>query len=143
MLKTTRLNILLVEDEDVDALTAARALKDGNINNSFYVANDANIALAMLRGETGKQSIIPLDRRIVLLDLNLSGMNGLDFLKEVRADPQIKATPIIVLSMSNRERDLIEAYHLNIAGYIIKPKKLEEFVELLSIVNQYWVSCEI
>ena len=143
MIELTMLNILLVEDDDVDVMTVQRAFKKGNITNPLYVAGNGIEALAMLRGEMGQPSSIPLERRIILLDLNMPKMNGLEFLQALRADSTIGHIPVIVLTTSNEEQDRLQAYNLNVAGYILKPIAFTAFVELMVTLNKYWTLCEM
>jgi CheY-like chemotaxis protein len=139
MITTIMLNILLVEDDEVDVMTVQRAFKKGNISNPLYVASNGIEALAMLRDP----SSMPTDRRIILLDLNMPKMNGLEFLQELRADPEIRQIPVVVLTTSNEEKDRVQAYNLNVAGYILKPITFGNFVELMVTLNKYWALCEM
>ncbi len=143
MMQTLMLNILLVEDDEVDVMTVQRAFKKGNITNPLYIAGNGLEALAMLRGVSGQASAIPTDRRIILLDLNMPKMNGLEFLQELRADPTIRHIPVVVLTTSNEEQDRVQAYNLNVAGYILKPITFGNFVELMVTLNKYWTLCEM
>ncbi len=143
MIKNSRLNILLIEDDDIDVMTVQRAFKQGQITNPLYIASNGIEALLMLRGEPGQPAIIPPDRRIILLDLNLPRMNGLEFLQTLRSDATIKHIPVIVFTTSNEEKSLIETYGLNIAGYIIKPSEFTSFVKILVTLNSYWSSSEM
>jgi CheY-like chemotaxis protein len=143
MMANTMLNILLVEDDEVDVMTVQRAFKKGNITNPLYIASNGLEALAMLRGAPGQPSIIPIDRRIILLDLNMPKMNGLEFLQEMRTDDTIRHIPVVVLTTSNEERDRLQAYQLNVAGYILKPVTFSIFVELMVTLNKYWTLCEM
>ena len=142
-MQTLMLNILLVEDDEVDVMTVQRAFKKGNITNPLYIAGNGIEALAMLRGVSGQASAIPRDRRIILLDLNMPKMNGLEFLQELRADPTIRHIPVVVLTTSNEEQDRVQAYNLNVAGYILKPITFGNFVELMVTLNKYWTLCEM
>jgi CheY-like chemotaxis protein len=137
------LNILLVEDDEVDIMTVQRAFKKGNIANPLYLAGNGLEALALLRGNPGKPASIPPERRLILLDLNMPKMNGLEFLRELRSDPTIRHIPVVVLTTSNEERDRVEAYHLNVAGYILKPVTFSVFVELMITLDKYWTLCEM
>ena len=128
-----RLNILLVEDDELDVMNVRRAFKKNNIVNPLYVATDGIEALRMLRDGS-----IPGARRLVLLDLNMPKMGGIEFLKSLRADPELQATSVVVLTTSDEERDRVEAYRLNVAGYILKPVTLLAFVELMATLNKYW-----
>lgn len=141
MEQTKMVNILLVEDDEVDVMNVKRAFKKNNIANPLHVAGNGLEALEMLRGN-GAPSALPRDRRLVLLDLNMPRMGGIEFLKELRADPELKPTPVVVLTTSNEERDRVEAYHLNVAGYILKPVTLANFVETMATLNKYWMLSE-
>ena len=132
------LNILLIEDDEVDVMNVQRAFQKNHIANPLFTAGDGLEALELLRG--GK---IPKDRRIVLLDLNMPRMNGIEFLRELRADPDLLATPVVVLTTSDDERDRIEAYHLNVAGYIVKPVTFMNFCDAVTTLNKYWQLVEM
>jgi CheY-like chemotaxis protein len=140
---TQETNILLVEDDEVDVLNVKRAFKKNNITNPLYVAENGLEALEMLRGSDGQAPIVPNNRRLILLDLNMPRMSGLEFLQAVRADPQLKAIPVVVLTTSEEERDRVEAHNLNAAGYLLKPVKFSDFVELMAVLNQYWTLSRI
>lgn len=132
------LNILLVEDDEVDVMNVNRAFKKNNISNPLFVAGNGLDALAMLRGGQ-----IPRDRRLILLDLNMPRMNGIEFLRELRGDAELKSTPVVVLTTSDDERDRVDAYNLNVAGYILKPVTLTNFVEAMATLNKYWTLVEL
>lgn len=132
------LNILLVEDDEVDVLNVRRAFQKNNIANPLFVASNGLDALEQLRGNR-----IPRERRIVLLDLNMPKMNGIEFLRELRQDPELKLTPVVVLTTSNDERDRIEAYNLNVAGYLLKPVTFSNFCEVMTALNKYWALVEL
>lgn len=136
------LNILLVEDDELDVMNVRRAFKKNNILNPLYVAGNGVEALAMLRGEDGHEPV-PKDRRLILLDLNMPRMGGIEFLRELRADPELKAATVIVLTTSGEERDRVDAYDLNVAGYILKPITLSAFVEIMAALNKYWTVNEL
>jgi CheY-like chemotaxis protein len=142
-MESLMLNILLVEDDEVDVMTVQRAFKKGNISNRLYLAGNGLEALAMLRGKPGEALSMPIDRRIILLDLNMPKMNGLEFLQELRADPTIRHIPVVVLTTSNEEQDRVQAYNLNVAGYILKPITFGNFVEGMVTLNKYWALCEM
>jgi CheY-like chemotaxis protein len=131
-------NILLVEDDQVDVMNVRRAFEKNRIVNPLYVAENGVDALDMLR--TGK---IPRTRRLILLDLNMPKMNGIEFLRELRADPELSLTPVVVLTTSNDEQDKVEAYNLNVAGYLLKPVTFVNFVELMAALNRYWTLVEM
>jgi hypothetical protein len=142
-MKDKIINILLVEDDEVDVMNVKRAFKKSNITNPLYVAGNGLEALAMLRGQKEKPPVIPTHRRLILLDLNMPKMNGIEFLQELRADPELKATPVIVLTTSDEDKDKIEAYNLNVAGYILKPVTFINFAQIMATLNNYWTLSEL
>src|SRR5207237_10702795 len=121
------LHILLVDDDEVDVMNVQRAFKKNNIVNPLYIAANGLEALDLLRGQGVKA--IPGPRRLILLDLNMPKMSGLEFLRAIREDPELRHLTVVVLTTSDDERDRIEAYNLNVAGYIIKPVTFAAFVE--------------
>lgn len=132
------LNILLVDDDEVDVMTVKRAFSRANIANKLYVATDGIEALSLLRSDG-----IPPARRLVLLDLNMPRMNGIEALREIRADPALHAITVIVLTTSNEDRDRVEAYQLNVAGYLLKPVTFHAFADVMSTLNKYWTLMEM
>ena len=137
------LNILLVEDDDLDVMNVQRAFKKNNILNPLFVAGNGLDALDMLRGTGGNAPDVPLERRLILLDLNMPKMNGIEFLRELRADPVLGLIPVIVLTTSDEDRDKVEAFQLSVAGYILKPVTLVHFIETMATLNKYWTLSEI
>jgi CheY-like chemotaxis protein len=132
------LNIMLVEDDQIDVLNVKRAFDKNHITNPLYVAGNGLEALKKLRsGE------VPAGRRIVLLDLNMPKMNGIEFLRELRNDPALAPTPVVVLTTSNNDRDKIDAFNLNVAGYLVKPVTFAEFSGLMVTLNKYWTLVEM
>lgn len=129
-------NILLVEDDEVDVMNVQRAFKKNHIRNSLYVAGNGLEALALLRGE-GDQPITPRPK-IILLDINMPRMNGIEFLTELRADPAFKSISVFILTTSNDDKDRIAAYDLNVAGYILKPVELDDFIQAVATLDLYW-----
>ena len=132
------LNILLVEDDMIDVMNVRRAFKKANISNPLWIAGNGVEALEMLR--TG---VVPPVNRIVLLDLNMPMMNGIEFLAELRRDPQLAPTTVVVLTTSNEERDKVDAYRLNVSGYLLKPVTFVDFVDLMATLNKYWTLVEM
>ncbi len=132
------LNILLVEDDEVDVMNVRRAFRTRGIGHALHVAPGAHEALQMLR--TGG---VPRERRLVLLDLNMPRMNGIEFLRVLRQDPQLAYTPVVVLTTSDDDRDRMDAYTLNVAGYILKPVDFQSFCEAMSTLDQYWTLVEL
>ena len=137
------INILLVEDDEVDVMNVKRAFKKYKITNPLFVAGNGIEALAMLRNEDSSEPRVPESRRLILLDLNMPKMNGLEFLQELRQDEVLKRSPVIVLTTSDEDKDRIEAYNLNVAGYILKPVTFANFAEVMVALNKYWALCEM
>ncbi|MBW4545824.1 MAG: response regulator [Symplocastrum torsivum CPER-KK1] len=135
-------SLLLIDDDEVDVMTVKRAFKKNNITSPLYVAANGIEALAMLRGNEMPKLLMG-QRRLILLDLNMPRMGGIEFLRELRADPELRALPVIVLTTSNEDKDKVEAYDLNVAGYIIKPVTFTKFVEAIGTLNKYWMLSEM
>lgn len=132
------INILLVEDDTVDVMNVQRAFEKANITNPIFVAENGVEALKKLRNGD-----IPLQRLLILLDLNMPRMNGIEFLRELRGDDELAHLPVVVLTTSNDERDRIEAYNLNVAGYIVKPVTFLNFLGAMTTLNKYWTLVEM
>jgi CheY-like chemotaxis protein len=132
------INILLVDDDEVDVMTVKRAFARANISNPIFVATNGLEALEMLRKDA-----IPPKRRIVLLDINMPKMNGIEFLRELRADPELQSITVVALTTSNADRDRVEAYKLNVAGYLLKPVTFQQFAEVMATINKYWALMEM
>jgi len=132
------LNILLVDDDEVDVMTVRRAFAKANIANQLFVATNGIEALELLRADS-----IPPSRRLVLLDLNMPRMNGIEFLREVRGDPALQALTVVVLTTSNEDRDRVDAYQLNVAGYLLKPVTFAAFADVMATLNKYWTLMEM
>lgn len=137
------INILLVEDDEVDIMNVQRAFKKGNILNPLFIAKNGLEALNMLRDTKDNSAAIPHERRLILLDLNMPKMGGIEFLQNLRSDKNLRSIPVVVLTTSNQDRDLVEAYNLNVAGYLIKPVQFAHFVDLMTTLNKYWSFSEI
>jgi CheY-like chemotaxis protein len=131
-------HILLVEDDAVDVMNVQRAFKKNNISNPLFLAGNGIEALDALRA-----GLMPRERRLVLLDLNMPRMGGIEFLRELRADPELRHIPVVVLTTSNDDKDRVEAYNLNVAGYILKPVTLANFIETMAALNKYWTLSEL
>jgi CheY-like chemotaxis protein len=130
-------NILLVEDDEVDVMNVKRAFSKNNIKNELFVAGNGVEALDMLRS-----SIVPLPR-IIILDINMPKMNGIEFLKHLRDDETLKNISVFVMTTSNEDSDKINAYNLNVAGYILKPLSFEKFITSVATLKNFWSLCEM
>ena len=135
------MSILLVEDDMVDVMNVKRAFKNNNIENPLFVANNGLDALNMLKGK-GVPKLIPTPK-IVLLDINMPKMNGIELLKAMRADDELKSISVFIMTTSNEDSDKFEAYSLNVAGYILKPINFEKFVTAVSTLNNFWKLIEL
>ena len=133
---TNLVNILLVEDDEVDIMNVQRAFKKNNISNPLHVARNGIEALEIL-----KSSVHP--PRVILLDINMPKMGGIEFLGELRKIPELRSSSVFVMTTSNEESDKIAAYDLNVAGYILKPLSFEGFTSAVAILNHYWHLCEM
>lgn len=133
----SNVNILLVEDDEVDVMNVKRAFKKNNIPNKLFVANNGLEALDLLRGGDNIDPVVP-SPQIILLDINMPKMNGIEFLRELRADDNLKAISVFVMTTSDEDSDKIEAYNLQVAGYILKPLSFDVFVKKVAILNDFW-----
>jgi CheY-like chemotaxis protein len=133
-----KLSVVLVEDDELDVMNMRRVLASEKIEIDLFVAGDGIEGLELLRGDR-----VPSTRRLVLLDIDLPRMNGIEMLKELRKDEALRTTPVVVLTTSDQERDLSAAYGLNVAGYLVKPMAFPKFVELVTTLNRYWALAEM
>ncbi len=133
----SRQPILLVEDDVVDAMTVARALRDINVTNELHVAGNGEEALDFLRDPSND---IPC---IILLDLNMPRMNGIEFLHVVKQDDALKRIPVVVLTSSREEQDRLDSFNLGVAGYMLKPVDYQQFVETVRTIDLYWTLSEL
>lgn len=129
-------NILLVEDNPADVRLTKEALKESKVHNNLAVATDGIEALAYLRRQ-GKyaDSFMP---DLILLDLNLPKKDGREVLAEIKADDSLKSIPVVVLTSSQAERDIVKAYNLHANCYITKPVDLEQFIQVVKSVQDFW-----
>jgi CheY-like chemotaxis protein len=135
MSSSARLNVLLVEDDDVAAEAVVRGLRKAACECDVVPAEDGSSALRILRGQDGARQIAkPF---LVLLDLNMPRMSGLEFLRELRADPQLRATVVFVLTTSGTDADKAGAYEQNVAGYMVKSAVGPQFSGLARFLNEY------
>ncbi len=137
----TRKTILLVEDNEQDEELTLLALRKSNIMNRVIVAHDGQEALDMLfsRGEHAHPEPLEHLPAVVLLDLKLPKLTGMDVLREIRADPRTRTVPVVILTSSNEEKDIIEGYQLGANSFICKPVDFEKFTEAVGTLGLYWV----
>jgi CheY-like chemotaxis protein len=129
--------ILLVEDDRVDIMTVQRALKRNDIDIPLRVARTGLEALSMLRGEDGCEKMSP-PPALILLDLNLPKMSGIEFLRELRSDPELRDQRIIVLTSSNEPKDRAAAFEYDVDDYIVKPHSFDEFTRAIATILALW-----
>ena len=129
-------SILLVEDDSVDAMTVSRAFKELKVANQLVTRLNGEEALDYLRGNSSEKPCV------ILLDLNMPKMNGIEFLKIAKADKDLKRIPVVVLTTSKDDQDRVNSFEFSVAGYIVKPVDYIKFVEAMRILNLYWTLSE-
>lgn len=136
-MKPQQIHLLLVEDDDLDVMNVHRALSQAPEIASINVARDGIEALKLLRsGE------LPLERLVILLDLRMPRMSGLDVFRELRNDPRLKRVPIVVLTTSDDPVDREAAFSLGAAGYFVKPAAPNRFRQIMDALRSYWSAAE-
>jgi two-component system, response regulator len=131
--------ILLVEDNSNDEELAKIALKSNNITNKIQVARDGAEALEYLFGSVDGETLKCDGPMMVLLDLKLPKIDGLKVLRRIKEHPEAKKIPVIVLTSSSEERDMIESYRLGVNSYILKPVDFNQFTEVINQICLYWL----
>jgi CheY-like chemotaxis protein len=132
------IEILLVEDNPGDVRLTEEALTESKVRNTLHVARDGVEAIEFLRGRDGNGGGSKPD--IILLDLNLPRMNGREVLATIKADPELRRIPVVVLTTSRAEQDILETYDLHANCYIVKPVGLDEFITIVRSVEDFWLS---
>jgi len=130
------IEVLLVEDNPGDVRLTREALKEGKVRNNLSVAPDGVEALAFLRRQ-GKYADAPRPD-VILLDLNLPKKDGREVLEEVKADPALRSIPVVILTSSDAERDIVRAYSLHANCYITKPVDLDQFITVVKSIEDFW-----
>ncbi|MCA9265619.1 MAG: response regulator [Planctomycetales bacterium] len=128
--------VLLVEDDAIDARAIKRAFQKAKIGNPIVTVTDGLAALARLRGTDGSPPIEP--PYIILLDLNMPRMNGIEFLDKLRDDSQLCNSIVFVLTTSDDDHDKVAAYAKNVAGYVVKSKAGSDFLDVIGLLDHYW-----
>ncbi len=129
--------ILLLEDDVVDAMTVERALREIRVTNPLHIAGNGEEGLAYLRDPNRERPCI------ILLDLNMPRMSGIEFLQEIKQDEQLRLIPVVVLTSSREEQDRLESFELGVAGYMVKPVDYHQFVETVRTIDLYWTLSEL
>jgi CheY-like chemotaxis protein len=132
------IEILLVEDNPGDVRLTKEALRDGKVRNNLNVAKDGVEALEFLRRE-GRHANAPRPD-LILLDLNLPRMSGREVLAEIKQDPELSTIPVVVLTTSQAEQDIVKAYELNANCYVTKPVDLDQFITVVKSIEDFWLT---
>lgn len=140
-MRNSEIQILIVDDDKIDVRALSRAFEQLKIANPLRVAGDGQEALEILRGQNGH---VPLKKPyIILLDLNMPRMSGLEFLAELRIDPDHHNATVFVLTTSSADEDIIGAYEKNVAGYVIKSDAAQSFIEAIDALDHFWRIIEL
>ncbi len=129
--------ILLVEDDKVDVMTVRRALNDIRVTNPLVNLENGEEALKYLRDPDSEKPCI------ILLDLNMPIMNGIEFLQVVKHDAPLRRIPVVVLTTSDEQQDKVDSFDLGVAGYMAKPVDYQRFVEVMRAIDAYWTISEV
>ena len=125
------LNILLIEDDEIEVMKFNRVLSGLKCNHKIIEANNGEEAIEILK----VKEVVP---DIIVLDLNMPKINGIEFLGVLKADDYLKYIPAIILTTSNNHKDVLECYRIGIAGYVLKPLKYEDYVDRITKLIEYW-----
>ena len=136
-MRVTNKPILLVEDDQVDMMTVIRALKQVHVTNKVVHLENGEEAINYLRDESNDKPCI------ILLDLNMPIMNGIEFLKAIKDDGQLMRIPVIVLTTSDEQQDKVNSFNFGVAGYMSKPVDYGKFVEVMRSIDAYWTISEM
>jgi two-component system response regulator len=128
--------IMLIEDDEDDVTLTLRALEQNDITNEVVVATDGEQALDRLFPPDGGEPLVPA---LILLDINIPKVGGLEVLRTIRADPATQTLPVVMLTTSSEERDIIESYQLGANSYVRKPVSFSDFVEATRLLGLYWL----
>jgi len=128
--------LLLVEDDDIDAMTVRRSLRELGSPNPLHRVTNGEEALAYLRDPANPRP------GLILLDINMPRMNGIEFLDHAKHDPALCSIPVVVLTTSKEDTDRFNSFSKNVAGYMVKPVDYEQFVEVMRKIRDYWMLSE-
>lgn len=132
------IEILLVEDNPGDVRLTVEGLNEGKVRNNLHVAKDGVEALAFLHRESEYADAVRPD--LILLDLNLPRKDGREVLVDIKADPDLKTIPVVVLTTSRAEQDVLRSYELQANCYITKPVDLEQFIQVVKSIEDFWLT---
>jgi two-component system, chemotaxis family, response regulator Rcp1 len=130
------IEILIVEDNMGDARLTQEALKENRVRNNLYHVKDGVEAMQFLRRQAEHSTVPPPD--LILLDLNLPRKDGREVLKEIKEDPELRRIPVVVLTTSEAEQDLLKSYDLHANAYVTKPIDLDRFIEIVEAIEEFW-----
>lgn len=133
------IELLIVEDNPEDLDLTLRAFRQSKLTNKIHVARDGVEALEFLFGANGGKGPAPAAPRVVLLDLKLPKIDGIEVLRRIKADPRTQSIPVVVLTSSKEQRDVIESYKLGVNSYLVKPVNFERFAETVRQLGFYWL----
>ncbi|GJJ03354.1 two-component system response regulator [Duganella rhizosphaerae] len=136
-MKVSNKPILLVEDDHVDIMTIKRALKEIHVGNAVVSMEHGEAGLAYLRDPAQERPCI------ILLDLNMPVMNGIEFLQQIKLDASLRRIPVVVLTTSEEQQDKVRSFDLGVAGYMAKPVDYRRFVEMMRSIDLYWTISEM
>ena len=139
-MKDSVVTILLVDDDKVDTMAVRRSFRELNITNPVIATRNGIEALECLRGENGHDKVA--SPCLVLLDLNMPRMGGIEFLGELRNDPALRRTVVVVMTTSEAEEDRVRAYDKNVAGYVLKHRPGQSFLDSIGMLQHYWRTIE-
>lgn len=141
MMLHKEINILLAEDNPADVEITQEAFKRGKLGNKMFVVRDGREALDYLfhQGEYQDKAAYPTPD-LILLDIKMPKVDGLEVLEKIKRDEELKRLPVIMLTVSDREADVIKAYNTGVNSYIVKPVKFSDFLEVVARVKEYWIT---
>jgi chemotaxis family two-component system response regulator Rcp1 len=132
------IDILLIEDNPADVRLTVEAFKEGKVNNALHVVQNGEDAMAFLKQEEKYQDVPRPD--LILLDLNLPKKDGREVLEEIKSEPDLKRIPVVILTTSKAEEDILRTYNLHANCYINKPVDLDEFIRIAKSIENYWLT---
>lgn len=133
----TKRPILLVEDDQVDAMAVKRAFKEIHVTNRLDTMKNGESALSYLEDAKREKPCI------ILLDLHMPRMNGIEFLKALKENEELKKIPVVVLTTSKEDQDKLDSFSLGVAGYMIKPVEFDKFIDVIKAIDLYWTLSEL
>jgi CheY-like chemotaxis protein len=136
-----KVNLLHIEDDNVDKMVVGRVLSKMDVVNHIHHASNGEEALNKLKGKNGEELLAPFPN-IILLDVNMPKMNGIEFLKELRSDENLNHLSVYMVTTSSDDEDVKGAHKFNVAGYIIKPVDIVHFENTFKLVTDFWKLCE-